>query len=126
MDDFSQLETKVTSSEDRGTSLCQILNDLYFEPKGFERWGNGKIYELLQVRYMKKICDWIGDHTHGSNPDYPNNYKLWDRTPDGLRRYESYTRFNETVHSPLSSMLFSSTTWNLYCWNYDPIKDLMR
>ena len=72
------------------------MTDRYFRPKSFER--SGKLYESLGVRGLKKVCDLIGK-IHGKNPTYKQNYKLWDKTKEGLKKFDYQTRMNEAIHT---------------------------
>jgi len=73
------------------------VSDWYFKPKSFEK--NPKFYENLGVKGIKKVCDFIGK-VFGDNPDSPNNYRIWDKSKEGLEKFQSKTRFNEKIHLP--------------------------
>ena len=97
MKKLSGLERELESVDLDSRSLGQKAKDLYFKPKGIERWKNGRIYEWIGVKKFKKLCEYIG-HKVGINNTYQNNYFIWDRSPEGLRAFEKKTRFNEAVH----------------------------
>jgi glycosyl-4,4'-diaponeurosporenoate acyltransferase len=48
---FESKDTPITSEK----SLGKKIADAYFEPKSFEKWQNGRIYEILGVRQFKKF-----------------------------------------------------------------------
>jgi len=97
MEELSGLERELESVDLDSRSLGQKAKDLYFKPKGVEKWKNGRIYELLGVKKFKKLCEYIG-HKVGKDNTYENNYFIWDRSPEGLKSFEKKTRFNEAVH----------------------------
>ena len=53
MKEPSELERDVTNHASKG--LGQRVTDLYFRPKRIERWKNGKLYELLGIKIVKKV-----------------------------------------------------------------------
>ena len=69
--------------------------EFYFKPKKWE--GKGKIYELLGVLTFKKLVVKLGRKT-GQNSSKPNNYYLWNKSIEGIKEYESKTRYNEIMH----------------------------
>ena len=118
MKSISKLERKLESTDESDVSFWQRLKDLYFEPKGIERWQNGKVYEFLGVRCIKKICDKIGDIRYGKKPNHRNNYKIWDATKEGLKAFERETRHNETIHSPITILMIYGAIDSLGKGNY--------
>ncbi|HLC52822.1 MAG TPA: hypothetical protein VJI98_06260 [Candidatus Nanoarchaeia archaeon] len=107
--DMSPLEREsYLSTINNPKGLIQMMSDVYFEPKSFER--SGRLYESLGVRYFKKLVmgtmgrlgKKIGKHR------FANNYFLGqeDRSVDALKRFDTGTRFNEGVH--LFFSLYSS------------------
>jgi Glycosyl-4,4'-diaponeurosporenoate acyltransferase len=71
------------------------IAELYFRPKKWE--GTGFIYELLGVLIFKKWVVKIGRLT-GQKSTKPNNYYLWQKDKDGIKKYERKTRYNEMMH----------------------------
>ncbi len=86
--EVSDLEDRLYSEIDE-RSFIEKSTDWYFRPKSFER--SSKLYEALGVRGIKKVCDWIGKLIY-ENPTTPNNYRIWDRSAEGLKAYERETR----------------------------------
>ncbi len=97
---------KEPSESERGLTehpsrrLGQKVMDFYFRPKRIERWKNGKLYEILGIKIVKKVCVYIGDAF-----GWDNYFIGGDRSAEGLRAYEKRTRINEAIHSPFT-MLF--------------------
>ena len=73
--------------------------DLYFRPNRIERWKNGKLYEILGIKNVKKVCVYIG------NAFGWDNYFIGDRSAEGLRAYEKRTRISEAIHGPVTMLL---------------------
>ncbi|MSR86269.1 hypothetical protein EXS74_02645 [Candidatus Woesearchaeota archaeon] len=99
--DMSSLERDRYQSEvNKPQTLGQKLSDLYFEPKFFEK--NGRLYECLGVRYIKKgIIGTVGIlHKKCGEHRYASSYFVGqeDRSVDALKEFENGTRFNESVH----------------------------
>ena len=67
------------------------ISELYFRPKKWE--GTGFIYELIGILIFKK---WVVKMRRKSTK--PNNYYLWQKNEDGLKKYERKTRYNELMH----------------------------
>ena len=59
MKEPSELEGELTKHS--GRRLGQKVMDFYFRPKRIERWKNGKLYEILGIKIVKKVCVYIGD-----------------------------------------------------------------
>ena len=97
MEGLSGLERELESADLDSRSLGQKAKDLYFKPKGVEKWKNGRIYEWLGVKKFKKLCEYVGHKVWKDNTS-ENNYFIWDRSPEGLKAFEKKTRFNEAVH----------------------------
>ncbi len=89
---------ELTNHPSRG--LGQKVMDFYFCPKRIERWKNGRLYEILGIKIVKKVCVYIG-HEFGWD-----NCFIGDRSAEGLRAYERRTRIGEAIHSPIT-MLFA-------------------
>lgn len=93
---FSDLERSIQEENMGGRrKVIDNTTDWYFRPKSFER--EGSLYEILGVRYIKKICELIGK-IHGKNPRHKNNYRIWSKTKKGLKEFDYQTRFNEATH----------------------------
>jgi len=78
-------------------SLWHAVTEFIFKPRWFEKWGTGRIYKFLGVKYPKAICCWIGK-MYGKKVKYSQNYRIWDRSKKGLKAFERWTRFNESIH----------------------------
>lgn len=72
-----------------------IIAEYYFRPKKWE--GSGKIYEFLGVLPFKRFVTNIG-HKTGQNRTKVNNYYIWQKDTEGLKKYEQKTRYNELMH----------------------------
>lgn len=96
MEELSELERKLNSIDMGIGGFIDRTTDWYFRPKQFER--SGKLYEYLGVRWLKKLTDWQGK-IYGKKPKYKNNYRLWDKTKEGLIAFDSQTRKNEAWHT---------------------------
>ena len=79
--------------------LGQKALDLYFRPKRVEKWKEGRLYELLGIKMVKKVCVYIGRKFGWEF------YFIGDRSQEGLMAYEKRTRINEAKHSPLAVLL---------------------
>ncbi len=79
-------------------SLLQKAEDLYFEPKFFEK--KGKIYELFGMKKFKKRLLALTSkiRRRANETDGSNYYVGSDLSVDSLKRFEAKTRFNEAVH----------------------------
>ena len=75
-------------------ALPSGLAELYFAPKAFE---SPALYRALGVGVAQRVVVWLGRRT-GRDPTRPNNYFVWDRSPQGLRAFEKKTRSNELMH----------------------------
>jgi hypothetical protein len=69
--------------------------EMYFRPKRWE--SSGRIYKLVGVLLFKRIVVRLGKST-GQNSSKPNNYYIWQRNVEGLRKFEQKTRYNELMH----------------------------
>ena len=94
MKEPSELERELPNHPSRG--LGQKVMDFYFCPKRIERWKNGRLYEILGIKIVKKVCVYIG-HQFGWD-----NCFIGDRSAEGLRAYERRTRIGEAIHSPIT------------------------
>jgi len=103
----------VNQSENSGSGFTDLRRkclDSYFEPKSFERWGNGRIYEWLGVRQFNKLYY----RTFGKGcVDFRIN--LFSHTM--LKGQEKHTRRLEKIHLiaggayiPLVALLYSLDT----------------
>lgn len=94
--------------EDRGT--FERATDRYFKPKSFER--SGRLYEALGVRYAKKIVMGTFGKARkiAGDGERTSNYFIgqgFNRNLRSLKKFELYTRVNETIHAP-------QIIWNSY------------
>lgn len=87
-------QESLEETDNRG--FLNRMTDWYFRPKSFER--SGKLYETLGIKRVKKVCDLIGKLV-GENPTIPNNYRLWDKTKEGLKKFDYKTRMTEALHT---------------------------
>jgi len=112
----SGLENKL-----KGKNFWQKTKDLYFDPKLIEKWENGRLYEIFGIRYAEKFFRKLGKITNKDfyeKPDSPNNYRIWDKTKEGLKSFERKTRINELIHSPLQILIGYEIINNLAKENY--------
>ena len=79
--------------------LSQKIMEWYLTPKKFERWKNGKVYELVGVRFYKKYVPVLGDLINRKT----NNHPIFNGGDinGGLKNYEERTRRFERIHLPL-------------------------
>ncbi len=71
------------------------LAEFYFRPKKWE--SSGLIYKKLGVLTFKKIATSLGKKT-GQKSTKPNNYYIWQKDFEGIKKYERKTRYNELMH----------------------------
>lgn len=91
----------VFESEEEG--LFRKVTDIYFKPKSFEKWRNGKIYEFIGIKPFKKFVLWTAEkippkRKRGNEPNGSNYYIGKDISTKRLKKFESRTRFNELIH----------------------------
>lgn len=105
-EETSGLEMKLdsTNANDKtnNRSFLRKAADLYFEPKSFEKWENGRLYEYLGARYVQKaVMGTVGKLTSKIvSSEKGDNYIIGRRHDiKSLKRFEWRTRFNETVHT---------------------------
>ena len=122
MDDLiaSDLERTVNETpvrEERNS--IEKYTDWYFRPKAFERWNNGRIYEYLGIKHVKKaLMGTLGKRFRkmGMDKDKPNTYFIGrKRDKTSIKKYELKARINEAVH----------TVFGLHC-SYYFISDLIE
>ncbi len=102
--EHSSLETILANSQTLQKSFLTRIADSYFAPKQFERWKNGRVYELLGVKYVQKvIMGTIGAWSRKKGGgEFACAYFIGRRVNlSSLNTYESGTRLNETIHAPL-------------------------
>lgn len=116
MEELSGLERELDSTEVDGRNVWQKMKDFYFKPKSVEMRNNGKIYELLGVKYFKRFVTKLRERT--SDERTQDNYFLQSRTEEGLKDFVSKTRYNEGVH--LIGTLVSATSLTLGRLGGDP------
>lgn len=111
---MEELERKISQekyhdgfSQSKGPSLLDIMTDWYFKPRFFER--SGKLYEALGVKLVKKACVRLGKLLCEDKVDWPNNYFIWDHSKEGLKKFDYYTRLNESIHF-LPALTFTCKT----------------
>lgn len=99
---ISDIEKRLSQEGISKKDNQRFLNkmDWYFRPKSFER--NGKLYEALGIKKFKRIAISLGKGIYKlvkQNPKWVgNNYFLWDKSKEGLKKFEYKTRFNEAIH----------------------------
>lgn len=91
----------VFESEEKG--LFRKVTDIYFKPKSFEKWRNGKIYEFIGIKPFKKFVLWTTDkippRRKRKNELKGSNYYIGkDISQKSLKKFEKKTRYNEFVH----------------------------
>ena len=102
----SKLETNLDLKNLYGKSIWQKIKDVYFEPKGFEKWENGRIYEWVGTRKIKTYL--IRDREIEEGNRLRNNYFLQNRSVEGLEDFIKETRFNEGTHLSQAIIFISS------------------
>ncbi len=84
-------------------SFLRTATDLFFEPKPWERWQNGRMYELLGINIFRKylLGPWVR-FTRWRNPNKQktDTYFIGDRKSlENIKSYINKARINEVVHS---------------------------
>jgi glycosyl-4,4'-diaponeurosporenoate acyltransferase len=92
------LEQRLSSSKEKPfkKSTIKKITEIYFRPKSFECWKDGKLYECLGVKTFKKYLPTLGDIVSkkiGYRPIASANSK-----EEGLIRYEKQTKLFESIH----------------------------
>jgi hypothetical protein len=106
MEELTRLEKKLDSTEVDTSSFRQKAKDWYFEPKAIEKWGNGRVYELLGVRIFKKLL---------TNFSF---YKRKVKTQENLDDLDSMLNLSELVHSPSTIIFGGAAAFDLSNENY--------
>jgi hypothetical protein len=72
--------------------------DAYFKPRDFEKWGDGRVYEWLGVRYFQRAYNLTIGKFISSFPG--DNEKKWirNKSPSGLREFYLTTKVIEGIH----------------------------
>jgi hypothetical protein len=104
----SLLRLEGPSAFERGEKIGYMgflreISNLYFAPKSIEKWKDGRVYEVLGVKYVKKVFRKIFVPAKEQERDqFASNYFIGKRPSlKALKEFESGTRFNELVHTPL-------------------------
>lgn len=100
--DARKKELQEHMAKEGNKGFVDKITDFYFRPKSFER--SGKLYEMLGVRYFKKLCaetfrKLVKKVDDSDKIGVPNNYLLWDFSEKGLRAFDNQTRKNEAIHA---------------------------
>ena len=99
MNGLSELERELDSTDVDDRGFWQKVDDWYSEPKGIERWRDGKVYELLGVKPYKRVLTGLMIKINrGKKPHQGDNYFIWDTSKKGLKEFEERTKFNEGIH----------------------------
>ncbi len=89
----------------RRTRPFEKVLDLYFRPTRLERWQNGRVYELLGIRVVKRLVVAIGTSVFGLDGTSENRYFIRDISAQGLSAYERRRRISEAIHAPITLFL---------------------
>ncbi|MCF7866678.1 hypothetical protein K9L67_03390 [Candidatus Woesearchaeota archaeon] len=96
------LEERLETQDSR--SAFQKIKDVYFKPKSFEKWKNGRVYEWIGAKYIQKaVMGTVGKlgRSIGRDEESGTNYFIGKQLNlDALETYERKTRFNEMLHAP--------------------------
>jgi hypothetical protein len=106
MEELSRLERELDLTKVDSRSFLQKTKEWYLEPKAVEKWGNGRIYELLGVKKFKKLL---------TNFSF---YKRTIKTQSNLDDLDSLLNFSELVHSPQTVFFGGMTAYSLSNENY--------
>jgi len=78
-------------------SITEKISDIYFKPKSFEE--NGKLYETLGVKYVKKaVMNTAGKMLEVIGMNNVPNYFLKGRDIESLKITKFGTKINESIH----------------------------
>jgi len=107
-------QDEVSDSDNR--RFLDRMTDWYFRPKSFEKWENGKVYETLGIKHLKKLCaetyrKLVKRSTGSDRASFKNNYLIWNFSKEGLKKFDYQTRMNEAIHI-LPTAIFSGLTAN--------------
>ena len=103
INEFSKLEKVVSSSE----NFLNKISNAYFKPKSFEKWGNGKVYEILGIKQVKKVVvgtigkyfKQFNENLYLKEPEDKDGYFIRKPDLDSLKSFERGTRVNEKIHN---------------------------
>jgi len=108
IDDPSKFEIALHQELEKDKGIIAKIAEVYFRPKSFER--SGRLYEMLGVKLFRKVLmGTFGNLLKGrrAGAHYNSNYFIGsDRSIYSLKRFEDWTRFNETVHQPFNLLSF--------------------
>lgn len=115
----SELEVTLYKEKEREKGIIGKITEVYFRPKSFEK--SCRLYDILGVRLFKKLVmgtfgnllKLMGGHRKGGSFSY--FVSQTDRNLKELKRFESGTRFNELVHTPL-----------MYSLGYSALEDFSK
>lgn len=110
------LDNYVSSDEDVDRVFAKKCLDIYFEPKGFEKWKGGRVYEWLGIGYLQKTFDKyiIPSSVKGKN----TTWTVGKPNKENLKKFKSASLINETVHSLAALPAVILIPPNLYEGNY--------
>lgn len=122
MQELSRLERELESTDVKNKKLIHKATDWYFSPKNFER--SGKIYEGLGIKPFKKAIVYVGKALQYpfnrligreglAQPNWPNNYQLWDSSREGLEKFDIATKISETFHLFLGALISTDVMSNI-------------
>jgi len=117
---FGTEEDMLISKTNKNKNFFQTITDIaksgiefYFSPKSFERWKNGRIYEIVGVGEYKKFLPTGGDYVArwiGFKPISDAS-----STENGLRFYERFTRICESIHTIALPIYTIPIILSFYC-----------
>lgn len=107
----------------KGPRMFNKLKDLYYRPKSFEKWKNGRIYELVGIRLFKQCMPlggkffvrWFG-------------WKLARKVKDRDKHLEwllSFTKSAEAIHAWIFLIFIASSIHNYRLGKYHSVFVLM-
>ena len=115
----SDLEKEINKLEDSNVYTASFIDkiadsydrvaNVYFRPKSIETWKDGRVYEYIGIKYLKRALKVFPMQKDRSK--IPNTYFIWDSTKEGLKKFDYQTRYNETLHI-VPTLLFSTATLN--------------
>jgi len=96
MKEISELEEQLISTEPDEQSIWRKIAEYYFEPKKFERWRDGRIYELIGVKHFKNFVTKSMEKYSGNK--FQDNYFIQNYSTKGLHDFLNQTVNNELYH----------------------------
>ncbi|VVB77846.1 Uncharacterised protein [uncultured archaeon] len=83
-------------------SIVRKCLEAYFEPKSFEKWQNGRVYEWLGIKYFQKA--YLATFGKIANP---SGKWIDDKSTESLKSYIAGTRALELAHIGLAGFFLA-------------------